>query len=46
MEEERKGTLPLEAFSQPFFVLVIFEIGSHKLSARLALNHDPLDLCS
>jgi hypothetical protein len=31
--------------TSPFFVKGIFEIGSHELSPRLALNHDPSYLC-
>jgi hypothetical protein len=34
-----------EPLQQPFFVMSIFEIGSHKLFARLASNWDPSDLC-
>jgi hypothetical protein len=39
----RAGALSLEPLHQPFFVLSIFEIGSHFLP-RLASTHDPPDL--
>jgi hypothetical protein len=36
----------LEPLHQPFFVLGIFEIGSHwTICPRLASNHNPPDLC-